>query len=173
VLAERMHRNNTSPGLGGAAVGGQQGGTATLALAQSLLTQLKASRAVGRMVIDLPRLMREQTGSADDVIFRDADRLVVPRFEQQVTVLGEVQNSTSLLYNPRPSGDDYISQSGGLTRCAGRNHLYIVRANGSVVGAQGGGWFRRGAGSEGIKAGDTIVVPLDVEHLPPRRSGKR
>jgi len=166
VLAERTQRSVTSFALSGAVVAGQQGGAATLALAQSLLTQLKGTRAVGRMVIDLPTLMREPVGSPDDVVLRDSDRLVVPRFEQQVTVLGEVQNSTSLLYSPRMSRDEYIAQSGGLTRRADGGQIYVVRANGSVVASGGGGWFRR-SGSVDIKPGDTIVVPLDVEHLPP------
>ena len=166
MLAERMQRDITSFALGGAVVAGQQGGTATLALAQSLLSQLKGTRAVGRMVINLPTLMREPIGSTDDVILRDADRLVVPRFEQQVTILGEVQTSTSLLYDPRLSRDDYIAQSGGMTRRADRRQIYVVRANGSVVATGGSGWFRR-TGTADIKPGDTIVVPLDVEHLPP------
>jgi protein involved in polysaccharide export with SLBB domain len=166
VLAERMQRDITSFALGGAVVAGQQGGTATLGLAQSLLSQLKGTRAIGRMVINLPTLMREPIGSTDDVVLRDSDRLVVPRFEQQVTVLGEVQNTTSLLYNPRWSRDDYIAQGGGMTRRADGHQIYVVRANGSVVASGGSGWFRR-SGSVDIKPGDTIVVPLDVEHLPP------
>jgi hypothetical protein len=166
MLAERMQRDITSFALSGAVAAGQQGGTATLGLAQSLLSQLKGTRAVGRMVINLPTLMREPVGSTDDVVLRDADRLVIPRFEQQVTVLGEVQNTTSVLYNPRLSRDDYIAQSGGLTRRADQRQIYVVRANGSVVASGGGGWFRR-TGSADIKPGDTIVVPLDVEHLPP------
>jgi polysaccharide biosynthesis/export protein len=166
MLAERMQRDITSFALGGAVVAGQQGGTATLGLAQSLLSQLKGTRAVGRMVISLPTLMREPVGSTEDVVLRDADRLVVPRFEQQVTVLGEVQNTTSLLFNPRLSRDDYIAQSGGMTRRADGHQIYVVRANGSVVASGGSGWFRR-TGSVDIKPGDTIVVPLDVEHLPP------
>ena len=166
MLAERMQRDITSFALGGAVAAGQQGGTATLGLAQSLLSQLKGTRAIGRMVINLPTLMREPVGSTDDVVLRDADRLVVPRYEQQVTVLGEVQNTTSLLYNPRMSRDDYISQSGGMTRRADGHQIYVVRANGSVVTSGGSGWFRR-TGSVDIKPGDTIVVPLDVEHLPP------
>jgi protein involved in polysaccharide export with SLBB domain len=166
VLANQMERNVTSFALGGAVISGQQGGTATLALAQSLLGELRQTRAVGRMVIDLPRLIRERPGSAEDVILRGGDQLVVPRFEQQVTVLGEVQTSTSLLYNPRLSRDDYISQSGGLTRRADRAQIYVVRANGSVVASGGTGWFRR-TGTADIKPGDTIVVPLDVERLPP------
>lgn len=173
-LAARMQKEVTSYALGGlvsgAGAGGAQqsgaGGAASLALAQSLLTQLRGTKAVGRMVIDLPHLMHERTGSADDVILRAGDQLVVPRFEQQVTVLGEVQTSTSLLYNPGWSRDDYIAQSGGVTRRADRGQIYVVRANGSVVGSQGSGWFRR-SGSAEMRPGDTIVVPLNVEHLPP------
>lgn len=53
-----------------------------------------------------------------------------------------------------------------MTRRADRKQVYVVRANGSVVAGGGSGWFRR-TGSADIKPGDTIVVPLDVEHLPP------
>jgi len=166
VLADQMQRSVTSFALGGAVVAGQTGGTATLGLAQSLLGQLRQSRAVGRMVIDLPRLMHEPTGSTEDVVLRAGDQLIVPRFEQQVTIIGEVHNTTSLLYNPRLSRDDYIAQGGGLTRQADRGQIYVVRANGSVVASGGGGWFRR-TGSADIRPGDTIVVPLNVEHLPP------
>jgi polysaccharide export outer membrane protein len=166
LLADQMERSVTSFALGGAVGAGQTSGASTLGLAQALLVQLHQTKAVGRMVIDLPRLMREQAGATDDVVVRGGDKLVVPRFEQQVTVLGEVHNSTSLLYNPRLSRDDYIAQSGGMTRRADRGQIYVVRADGSVVGAPGGGWFRR-SGSGDIKPGDTIVVPLDVEHLPP------
>jgi protein involved in polysaccharide export with SLBB domain len=166
LLADQMQRSITSFALGGAVAAGQTGGAATLGLAQSLTVQLRQSRAVGRMVIDLPRLLREPAGSTDDVGLRGDDQLMVPRFEQQVTVIGEVNNTTSHLYNPRLSRDDYIAQSGGTTRRADRGEIYVVRADGSVVTGGGGGWFRR-TGSADIKPGDTIVVPLDVEHLPP------
>lgn len=165
LLADRMERDLTSFALSAAVSAGQAGGAATVSLAQSLLGQLRGARAVGRMVINLPHLMREPAGSTEDVVLRDGDRLVIPRFEQQVTILGEVQNATSLLYSPRLSRDDYIAQSGGITRRGDRKEIYIVRADGSVV-ASGGGWFRR-TGNAPIRPGDTIVVPLDVERLPP------
>ena len=166
MLAARMERDITSFALGGAVAAGQTGGAATLSLTQSLLSQLRGSKAIGRMVIDLPRLMREPVGSQDDVYVRDGDQLIVPRFQQQVTVLGEVQNTTSLLYNPRLSRDDYIAQSGGLTRRADQRQIYVVRANGSVLANDGSRWFQTSSRA-GIKPGDTIVVPLNVEHLPP------
>lgn len=166
LLADQMQRSITSFALGGAVVAGQTGGAATLGLAQSLMVQLRQSHAIGRMVIDLPRLLREPTGSVADVILRDGDQLAIPRFEQQVTVIGEVNDATSHLYNPHLSRDDYIAQSGGTTRRADASGIYVVRANGSVVAGGGGGWFRR-RGSAEIEPGDTIVVPLNVERLPP------
>jgi polysaccharide biosynthesis/export protein len=166
LLAGRMERDITSLALGGAVSAGQTGGASALSLTQSLLSQLRGSRAVGRMVIDLTRLIRKPAGSPDDVLLRDEDQLIVPRFQQQVTVLGEVQNSTSVLYNPRLSRDDYIAQSGGTTRRADRGQIYVVRANGSVVAHDGSRWFQSASG-EAIKPGDTIVVPLNVERLPP------
>ena len=44
----------------------------------------------------------------------------------------------------------------------------VLRADGSVLPRQSakGGWFAAG-GSEQIRPGDTIVVPLDVERIRP------
>ena len=105
-------------------------------------------------------------GSQYDVVLRDGDELIVPKFQQQVTVIGEVQSVTSHLYRRDLSRDDYIAQSGGETRRADHSRIYIVRADGSVPANGGGGWFRRSR-STTIEAGDTVVVPLNAEHLPP------
>jgi protein involved in polysaccharide export with SLBB domain len=131
---------------------------------QSLLGQLRAARAVGRIVIDLPRLMREPKGSSEDVILRDHDQLIVPKFQQQVTVIGEVQNATSHLYGPNLARDDYLSLSGGVTRNADRSRIYVVRANGSVLANEGSRWFQHS--SVKIRPGDTIVVPVDTHRMP-------
>jgi polysaccharide export outer membrane protein len=126
---------------------------------------LKQARAVGRLVIDLPRLERTATGSTNDVVLRDGDTLSVPRFQQQVTVIGEVQNATSHLFDPKLTRDDYIALSGGVTRRADRARIYVVRASGSVIASEGSRWFQHSSGAP-IKPGDTIVVPLDTEHIP-------
>ena len=111
-------------------------------------------------------LERSPTGSTYDVVLHDGDTLIVPRYQQQVTVIGEVQNATSHLYNPKLGRDDYIALSGGVTRRADRARIYIVRASGNVISSEGSSrWFDHG-GSVPIKPGDTIVVPLDTEHIP-------
>ena len=165
VLADRMQRDLTLVALQGAAVG-QPGAAPALSVGQSLLSQLRASKAVGRLVIDLPRVLNASPGSAADVVLRGGDRLIVPKFQQQVTIIGEVQNPTSILYKPGLSREDYIAASGGMTRRADHKRIYVVRANGSVVADEGSRWFQRRGSQTSIKPGDTIVVPLDTEHYP-------
>jgi protein involved in polysaccharide export with SLBB domain len=164
LLADRMQRDLALLALQGAAAN-QAGAATALSVGQSLLGQLKGAQAVGRLVIDLPRLNSSAVGSTYDVILHNGDTLAVPRFQQQVTVIGEVQTATSHLYGAGLARDDYIALSGGVTRHADRGRIYIVRASGNVIAAEGSRWFER-SGSVPIKPGDTIVVPLDTEHIP-------
>jgi protein involved in polysaccharide export with SLBB domain len=164
MLADRMQRDVALLALQSAAAN-QSGAATALSVGQSLLGQLRGAKAVGRLVIDLPRLEQSAAGSTYDVVLRDGDTLAVPRFEQQVTVIGEVQNVTSHLYNPRLGRDDYIALSGGVTRRADRRQIYVVRASGSVFASEGSRWFAHSSNVP-IKPGDTIVVPLDTEHIP-------
>src|SRR6185312_12363223 len=163
LLATRLQNDLVTLALQGAAANQAQAGTA-LSVGQSLLTQIRSSTAVGRLVIDLPGIVRAPTGSPKDIILRDGDRLIVPKFQQEVTVIGEVQTATSHLYRPELSRDDYIAQSGGVTRRADRDRTYVVRGDGSVVANDSGRWFSRSAVD--IRPGDTIVVPLDTERMP-------
>jgi protein involved in polysaccharide export with SLBB domain len=98
-------------------------------------------------------------------VVKDGDRLMVPGELQEVTVLGEVQSATSHLFDPRLSRNDYISMSGGTTQNADTSRIYVVRASGSVVSGETSAWFREN--SNGIRPGDTIVVPLDAQRMRP------
>jgi protein involved in polysaccharide export with SLBB domain len=163
-LSERLQSDLASTALMAAAAN-QAGGGQALVVGQSLLNQLKATKAVGRLVIDLNGVVKAELGSESDVALRDGDRLIIPKLKQEVTVLGEVQNNSSHFYRPNLSRDDYIGKSGGLTRKADKGRIYVVRADGSVVSSEGSGWFRRSS-QVAMRAGDTIVVPLDTERLP-------
>jgi protein involved in polysaccharide export with SLBB domain len=164
-LAERLQSDLAASALQ-ASQANQAGSAQALSVGQALLEQLKGAKAVGRLVIDLGEVLATRAGSAEDVVLRNGDRLVIPKVKQEVTVIGEVQNTTSHLYRANLTRDDYIGLSGGLTRKADRGRIYIVRADGSVVSSENSGWFRRGA-MVAVKPGDTIVAPLDTERLPP------
>jgi protein involved in polysaccharide export with SLBB domain len=133
---------------------------------RSLLGQLEGEKAVGRLVINLDRILREPADSPYDVVLRNGDELLVPKFEQEVTVIGEVQDPTSHLYGPGLSRDDYVRLSGGFTAQADGKRIYVVHADGSVVANEGSLWFDRGSNVQ-IKAGDTIVVPINAEQMLP------
>lgn len=163
-LAERLQSDLASAALMGAQAN-QAGAGQALAVGQSLLTQLKDTRAVGRLVINLNEAIEAAPGSSRDVALRDGDVLRIPKLTQEVTVIGEVQNSTSHFYRETLTRDDYIALSGGLTRKADDDRIYVVRANGSVVSSEGSGWFRRSA-QIAMRPGDTVVAPLDTERMP-------
>ena len=149
------------------ASGGAPGAAAnTMIVAKSLLQELRTEHAVGRLVINLPEILKRPANSHYDVVLRNGDALYVPKFEQEVTVIGEVQDPTSHLYNPRLSRASYIRLSGGLTSEADAKHIYVVRADGSVVaGGHSSFWFSHGGTR--VRPGDTIVVPINAEKMLP------
>ena len=162
-LAERLKSDIAAMSL--AAAKTQQGNAqADYSLGQSLLAQIKATRAVGRLVIDLNTAMHATPAGAGDIALRSGDQLLVPRLQQEVMVLGEVQSASSHLYDPELARDDYIAQSGGLTRQADRGRIYVVRADGRVV-ARSRRWLV-GTGGDPMRAGDTVVVPFNIERVP-------
>lgn len=161
VLALRAVATSSGGSAGG--VGNAENG---LIVGRSLLSQLQGEKAVGRLVINLSAILRHPSGSPDDVVLRNGDQLVVPKFEQEVTVIGEVQDPTSHLFNPDLSRNDYIRLSGGFTAQADAKRVYVVRADGSVVANEGSRWFNRGSNAQ-IKPGDTIVVPINAEQMLP------
>lgn len=165
TLGNRLQADLATLALQSSQGGDAAQGAQALAVGQQLLTQLQTTEPVGRLVIDLPRVLAAQTGDASDVLMRDGDRLLVPKLSQEVTVLGEVQNATSHFYREGIGRDEYISLSGGLTARADKGRIYVVRANGSVVANRSSGWF--GRGGVDIRPGDTVVVPLEADRIRP------
>jgi protein involved in polysaccharide export with SLBB domain len=167
VLTDRLRQDLSTLALQVSQAGGTAASQAsdTLAVGQSLLRDLQSAEPVGRLVINLERVMAAEPGSGDDVVLRGGDRLRVPKQPQEVTVIGEVQNATSHLFDPALTREDYLRLSGGTTKKADDKRIYVVRANGSVEAGSGSRWFRNSTGA--IEPGDTIVVPLDAERMRP------
>ncbi len=132
--------------------------------ANNCLAQLRDTKPVGRLVINVEGVLKGTAGGPGDVLVRDGDKLVVPKKTQEITILGEVQSPTSHVYQAGLTRDEYIAKSGGTTQKADRKRIYVVRANGDVISGQRSGWFRRTQSIE-MHPGDTIVVPLDTERV--------
>jgi polysaccharide export outer membrane protein len=143
---------------------GAAGASQSLAVGQQLMSQLRDTKPVGRLVIDIALVTKGPPGVSDDVVLRDGDKLLIPKKSQEITILGEVQSPTSHVFENGLSRDDYIAKSGGITQKADRKRIYVVRANGDVVSGERTGWFRRSRSVE-MHPGDTIIVPLDTERV--------
>ena len=130
-----------------------------LTLQDKTLNELEKAKAVGRLVIPLREILAMR---ADDILLEDGDRILVPKYRQEVTIIGEVQRPVSYLFNPKYSIADYLEQSGGTKDGADLGAIYIVKAGGQVVLPKGN-LFRFFAPSERVQPGDTIVVPLDTD----------
>jgi polysaccharide biosynthesis/export protein len=156
---EAVASSSISGGGGGAASAGQ-----ALVVGQQLLGQLRDTKPVGRLVVDLGGIVKGRSGGPDDVIVKDGDKLIVPKQSQEITILGEVQSPTSHVFEPGLTRDEYIAKSGGATQKADKKRIYVVRANGDVVSGGRSGWFRRSQSVQ-MHPGDTIVVPLDTERI--------
>jgi protein involved in polysaccharide export with SLBB domain len=170
LLANRLQSDLASLSLeavtGGAATNSGGGNSAAqgLAVGQQLMNQLRETKPVGRLVIDIGGVMKGPIGAPDDVVLRDGDKLMVPKKTQEITILGEVQSPTSHVFQAGLTRDDYIARSGGTTQKADRKRIYVVRANGDVISGERSGWFRKSRSVE-MRPGDTIVVPLDTERI--------
>lgn len=162
LLARRLEADLVSLSLQNVGAGGSE----TLSTGTVLLEQLRSAEPVGRLVIDLDQLAaRAPTEElVDDVDLRDGDRLLVPTQSQVVTVIGEVQQNTSHLYQAGLTRDDYLEMSGGITRRADKKLIYVVRASGAVVTGKRSRWFGSRGGTD-IRPGDTIVAPLETDRI--------
>lgn len=132
---------------------------------QSLLRDLTKVKALGRLVINLPEIMQNQS---QDFPLEDKDVLIIPGFNKTVNVIGEVYVPTSHLYDNNVTFDEYINLSGGYKDFANRDRTYVIKANGSVIIPQSGNsfWYQSNDKTNiNLSAGDTIVVPFDSGHV--------
>jgi len=130
-----------------------------LAMQQAALEKLESAEAIGRLVIPLQAIMDQRE---DDIILASGDKLIIPQFRQEVTIIGEVQRSASHLFRRNLKLSDYIEMSGGMKRSADKRAVYLVKSSGEVVLPRSG-LFKFNAKLDQIGPGDTIVVPVDPD----------
>ncbi|HEQ3588117.1 TPA: SLBB domain-containing protein [Vibrio harveyi] len=118
------------------------------------------SKALGRMVVQLNRILKNERSA--DFMLEDGDFLFVPTFRNTVSIMGEVQVPITYLLDNKLDVDDYLNKAGGAKKQADEDRIFVVRADGSVYKPASGYWF--GNNHEELKAGDTIVVPIDTDY---------
>lgn len=125
-----------------------------------ILKDLSKIDAVGRLVIDL------DSKSSQSLQLEGRDALYIPAIQDSVSVIGEVNLASTHIYDATKDVGAYIKASGGLKQKADEDRIYIIKANGSVeLPNDNGSWFAVNQIGGQLAPGDTIVVPLDSQHL--------
>ena len=133
---------------------------------EASISALLDSAVYGRLIIDIPRLM---SGDSDaDIVLQDGDELIIPKFTNAVTVVGEVRRAGSFVMQNNYNIDDYLSLAAGMTARGDQSEIYVIKADGSVnKNIKKRSLLVFDDGGNQIEAGDTIVVPIRSNYQTP------
>jgi polysaccharide biosynthesis/export protein len=126
---------------------------------ETTLARLQETPPIGRMVIRISSNLKQWEGTSNDVVLRSGDTLLIPKAPNFVLVSGAVYDETAVTYRPGRSAKWYLTQAGGPTLLADRGSIFVVRADGSIVGRNTDGLFAGSALGAALRPGDMVVVP--------------
>jgi protein involved in polysaccharide export with SLBB domain len=163
-LIRQIETNSSAARLSPNLAGSNADGELQLIKAQQdqVLADLKSHPPTGRMVIHISADIDSWANTPVDIELRPGDELTIPKQPGFVLVTGQVYNATALTYTPSKSAGWYLSHAGGTNAAANRKEIFIIRANGSVVGRRSGGWFDDDVLSTKLNPGDVVVVPQKI-----------
>jgi protein involved in polysaccharide export with SLBB domain len=149
-----------SPNLGTS----DSGTTLKLIQAQQdqVLSQLKSQPASGRQVVNITADIDSWANTPADIELRRGDVLTIPKRPSFVLVTGQVYNVTALTFTEGRTAKWYLQHAGGTSNAANRKDIFVIRANGSVIGRNSGGFFDPSVLSTKLDPGDVVVVPQKV-----------
>jgi protein involved in polysaccharide export with SLBB domain len=129
---------------------------------QQLIDKLKQIQPNGRLLIHISPDIAKWENTITDIEVRPADSLIIPKRPNFVLVAGQVYSPTAISFAPGRHASWYLRQAGGPTGFASRKDIFVVRANGAVVGRSSGQWWTGNALNTVLLPGDTVYVPEKI-----------
>jgi protein involved in polysaccharide export with SLBB domain len=123
-----------------------------------MMAMISEADIEGRMVITLlpPEQLKH---SKYDISLEDGDTITIPQPPSAITIIGSVNNPTSVPFEVGKGIDYYIQKTGGLTKHADKTGIYVMRANGEAI--------NKFMMTKFIERGDAIVVPQEFKYWTP------
>ncbi|HYI71583.1 MAG TPA: SLBB domain-containing protein [Skermanella sp.] len=132
---------------------------AQISQARQLSDELRKAQPVGRITVEADPAMLAVHPELD-VVLEAGDRIYFPKRSLTVTVAGEVLAPASLQFRPDKTGNQYLSEAGGLTQYADSSRIFVLRPDGSALPLRVSSWNHT---ASWIAPGSTIIVPRDPE----------
>ena len=111
--------------------GNQIDGEAYMAI-NKFIDKLKEQEPIGRQVVTIDDYSLQSDPKLDFTL-QDGDTIFIPKKSSSISVVGEVLNSSTLLYREELSIQDYIDLSGGTTEGADLSRIFIILPNGQSL----------------------------------------
>jgi protein involved in polysaccharide export with SLBB domain len=134
-----------------------------LAAQEAIISQLKNTRASGRVALPV-RPKDKDLNDFPDMAMEDSDRLSIPHTPSTVSVVGDVYNPGSFIFEPRNTTGAYLELAGKGKPQSDLHHAFVLRANGVVVAANNvnGVFSGRQFDRLHMYPGDQVIVPYKL-----------
>lgn len=100
--------------------------------------------------INLEEALKNPGSNQWDIVLREGDKLIIPQYNNTVSINGQVMYPNSVAYKDRAKLSYYIEQAGGYGQRAKTKRVFAVNMNGTVT---------RIRSYKDITPGCTILVP--------------
>jgi protein involved in polysaccharide export with SLBB domain len=129
----------------------------------AIVNQLRNTRASGRVALAV-KPNDKNIGDFPDLVLEDRDRILIPHTPSTVSVVGNVYNPGSFIFEPRNTAGAYLQVAGKGKPQSDLHHAFVLRANGFVVAANDVNGLFTGSKFERVRLypGDQIVVPYKL-----------
>ncbi len=134
-----------------------------LAAQESIITQLRNTRASGRVALAV-KPKDKDVNTFPNMVMEDSDRLTIPHTPSTVSVVGDVYNPGSFIFTTPNTAGSYLEIAGKGKPQSDMHHAFVLRANGVVVAANNVNGPFAGTRFNRIRLypGDQIVVPYKL-----------
>jgi protein involved in polysaccharide export with SLBB domain len=130
---------------------------------EGIIAQLRGVRASGRIALPVKPSNKKLT-DFPDMVLEDSDRLIVPHTPSTVSVVGNVYNPGSFIFDSHTTSGTYLEMAGKGKPQSDLHHAFVLRANGVVIAANNVNGPFTGTKFDRLRLypGDQIVVPYKL-----------
>ena len=129
-----------------------------------ILYELKQFNPTGRVSVEFD-LDSIKEDPRNDTLLNDKDKIVIPKYDENVYVFGEVAKSGAVRYKNNKDISYYIANSGGATTYADDSHVLVIDPDGRSHQVKSKLLFLRQNQDTEIYPGSIVYLPRELGRI--------